>query len=120
MSIETVGVIGAGQMGGGIAQVFAAAGTPVHLYDSDADVLYGIDAATDSLITIDTTTGAGTAVSVLTFGGVEGLAWEPKGKTLYGTDANSRELIEIDTGTGIATSIGSTVWSVQGLAPRFQ
>ncbi len=39
MSIETVGVIGAGQMGGGIAQVFAAAGTPVHLYDSDADVV---------------------------------------------------------------------------------
>lgn len=34
MAIERVGVIGAGQMGGGIAQVFAAAGTPVRLFDS--------------------------------------------------------------------------------------
>ena len=34
MSFERVGVIGAGQMGAGIAQVFAVSGTPVRLYDS--------------------------------------------------------------------------------------
>ena len=34
MAISKVGVIGAGQMGGGIAQVFAVAGTDVVLYDS--------------------------------------------------------------------------------------
>ncbi len=34
MGFERVGVIGAGQMGAGIAQVFAVAGTPVRLYDA--------------------------------------------------------------------------------------
>ncbi|MCX7305224.1 MAG: 3-hydroxybutyryl-CoA dehydrogenase [Hyphomicrobiales bacterium] len=37
MAIETVGIIGAGQMGGGIAQVSAAAGFKVLLYDVAAD-----------------------------------------------------------------------------------
>ncbi|MFM8979207.1 MAG: 3-hydroxybutyryl-CoA dehydrogenase [Planctomycetia bacterium] len=34
MSIRTFGILGAGQMGAGIAQVFAAAGVPVRLYDA--------------------------------------------------------------------------------------
>jgi 3-hydroxybutyryl-CoA dehydrogenase len=37
MAIETVGIIGAGQMGGGIAQVSAIAGFKVVLYDVAAD-----------------------------------------------------------------------------------
>jgi len=37
MAIETVGIIGAGQMGGGIAQVSAVAGFNVVLYDVAAD-----------------------------------------------------------------------------------
>ena len=37
MAIETVGIIGAGQMGGGIAQVSAVAGFKVVLYDVAAD-----------------------------------------------------------------------------------
>ena len=40
--IREIGVIGAGRMGGGIAQVFATNGYPVHLYDIDPD---RIDAA---------------------------------------------------------------------------
>ncbi|MEZ6006599.1 MAG: 3-hydroxybutyryl-CoA dehydrogenase [Planctomycetota bacterium] len=35
-TFQRVGVIGAGQMGAGIAQVFAVAGTPVTLFDSNA------------------------------------------------------------------------------------
>ena len=35
-TFQRVGVIGAGQMGAGIAQVFAVAGTPVPLFDSNA------------------------------------------------------------------------------------
>jgi 3-hydroxybutyryl-CoA dehydrogenase len=35
MSIKTVGVVGAGQMGNGIAHVFALAGYEVHLHDVD-------------------------------------------------------------------------------------
>ena len=42
MAIRTVGVIGAGQMGSGIAQVCAAAGFDVRLNDVSADK---IDAA---------------------------------------------------------------------------
>ena len=37
MAIETVGIIGAGQMGGGIAQVAAIAGYKVLLYDISPD-----------------------------------------------------------------------------------
>ena len=37
MAIETVGIIGAGQMGGGIAQVAALAGYKVLIYDISAD-----------------------------------------------------------------------------------
>ena len=39
MAFERVGVIGAGQMGAGIAQVFAMAGTPVRLYDVSGDCI---------------------------------------------------------------------------------
>jgi 3-hydroxybutyryl-CoA dehydrogenase len=39
MSFKKVGVIGAGQMGAGIAQVFAVAGTDVRLFDVDAGCL---------------------------------------------------------------------------------
>ena len=39
--IDTIGVIGAGQMGSGIAHVFALAGYHVLLHDSDADSLKG-------------------------------------------------------------------------------
>ena len=42
MTIKTVGVVGAGQMGNGIAHVFALAGYEVLLNDIDAD---RIDAA---------------------------------------------------------------------------
>ena len=39
MDIKTIGVVGAGQMGNGIAQVFAAAGYGVRLNDNSADAL---------------------------------------------------------------------------------
>jgi len=39
MTIERVGIIGAGQMGNGIAHVFALAGYDVIMNDIDADAL---------------------------------------------------------------------------------
>ncbi|MDT7951203.1 MAG: 3-hydroxybutyryl-CoA dehydrogenase [Acetobacteraceae bacterium] len=39
MALETVGVVGAGQMGSGIAHVCALAGLSVHMLDSNADAL---------------------------------------------------------------------------------
>src|SRR5438552_4113238 len=41
MAFQRVGVVGAGQMGAGIAQVFAQAGTAVLLTDSRKDALAG-------------------------------------------------------------------------------
>jgi hypothetical protein len=42
-----------------------------------AATLYGIDIITDQLITIDTVTGAGTAVGSVGFANVGGLAFQP-------------------------------------------
>ena len=39
MKIKTVMVIGAGQMGGGIAQVMAAAGRKTYLNDVNMDII---------------------------------------------------------------------------------
>jgi 3-hydroxybutyryl-CoA dehydrogenase len=50
MAIESVGVVGAGQMGSGIAQVAAAAGVPVVLMDIKPEFLQrGLDAISGSL-----------------------------------------------------------------------
>ena len=38
MAINTIALVGAGYMGGGIAQVFAIAGHPVILADADAEL----------------------------------------------------------------------------------
>ncbi len=40
MEIRTVGIVGAGQMGAGIAQVFARAGYDVSLNEIDLEQLY--------------------------------------------------------------------------------
>jgi 3-hydroxybutyryl-CoA dehydrogenase len=45
MDIRTIGVVGAGTMGSGIAQVFARAGFDVHLVDLDSSMLARAEAA---------------------------------------------------------------------------
>jgi hypothetical protein len=40
-------------------------------------VLFGVDSGTDKLLSINTTTGAGTAVGDLGFGNVDGLSFTP-------------------------------------------
>ncbi|HTN40581.1 MAG TPA: 3-hydroxybutyryl-CoA dehydrogenase [Asticcacaulis sp.] len=47
MTIKTVGIIGAGQMGAGIAQVCAQAGYDVRLYDASADAVKSALARTE-------------------------------------------------------------------------
>jgi 3-hydroxybutyryl-CoA dehydrogenase len=53
MTFQRVGVVGAGQMGAGIAQVFAVAGTPVRLFDTSEQAvvkgLHGIRASLEKL-----------------------------------------------------------------------
>ena len=68
MTIQTVGIVGAGQMGSGIAQVFAMAGYDVLLTDVNADSLAGALAAIgrnlDRQITKGKTTAGETAAGL--------------------------------------------------------
>jgi hypothetical protein len=50
--------------------------------DPNTNTLYGPDIDTDVLLTINTSTGAGTSVGALGFGGVLGLAVVPEPSTL--------------------------------------
>ncbi len=49
--ISKVAVIGAGQMGGGIAQVYAASGIPTYLYDTRAEAVKKSIALSEKLLT---------------------------------------------------------------------
>lgn len=57
MSIQTVMVIGAGQMGGGIAQVMAAAGRKTYLNDVNIDIVNARIAFIEKLLTKDVSKG---------------------------------------------------------------
>ncbi len=57
MSIQTVMVIGAGQMGGGIAQIMAAAGHKTYLNDINIDIVNARIAFIEKLLTKDVTKG---------------------------------------------------------------
>ena len=57
MNIKTVMVIGAGQMGGGIAQVMAAAGIKTYLNDIDIEIVNKSIAFIDGLLTKGVTKG---------------------------------------------------------------
>ena len=57
MSISTVMVIGAGQMGGGIAQVMAAAGRKTYLNDVNIDIVNARIAFIEKLLTKDVSKG---------------------------------------------------------------
>lgn len=89
-----------GTLGLGFGQVQGLA------YDVNTSTLYGCDAETDQLITIDTVTGAGTAVGAIGFGNVLGLAFDPDSVTLYGVDNDTDQLITIDPATGAGNAVG--------------
>lgn len=57
MSIQTVMVIGAGQMGGGIAQVMAAAGRKTYMNDVNIDIVNSRLAFIEKLLTKDVSKG---------------------------------------------------------------
>ncbi|MCG8409293.1 MAG: hypothetical protein MI923_29160 [Phycisphaerales bacterium] len=86
-------------------------------FDANTNTLYGTDTDTDQLITIDTTTGVGTAIGPLGFSSIEGLAFDANTNTLYGTETDEDQLITIDTATGVGTAVGAWgVFDVRGLA----
>ena len=83
-------------------------------------ILYGVDLATDQLVTINTTTGAATAIGSLGtapplgVGGVGSLAYDSINDILFGYDFNSHSLVTINTATGAATTAfsGELGWTL--------
>lgn len=76
---------------------------------SGPSTLYGVDDLADQLLTIDTTTGATTAVGPLGITGITSLAFNPTNDLLFGVDQSggSATLVTIDRGSGAATAVGA-------------
>lgn len=76
-------------------------------YDPVSDTLYGIDRDADTLVTVNTSTGAITTVGLLGIDtGSGGMAIDVNTNTLYYTDNRTDILYTIDSLTGVATPIG--------------
>ena len=77
-------------------------------FDGDG-VLWGLDKDSDSLVTIDTTTGLGTVVGSLGFDLVScGMAWDCTKDRLIGAEDGTDSLFEIDRTTGLAENFVTT------------
>ncbi len=109
MSIQTVGVIGAGQMGNGIAHVFAASGYDVVLNDISADALAAAIARIEKNTARQVSKGAmseedrGTALSRIRTTSELG---ELGGTDLVIEAATEREAIKDQIFAGLAPSLG--------------
>jgi uncharacterized protein YjiK len=81
-------------------------------FDPNTNTLYGIDDSTDSLITLDTTTGLGTVVGVEGALGAaaawESLAFDPNTNTLFTVNDTSDELYVVSAVDGTTALAGST------------
>lgn len=66
-------------------------GTAAALASSaNATLLYGATLHTGELVTIDTSTGAGTVVGPLGFTGIHGLSFDPMSGVLFGVEVTGR------------------------------
>lgn len=66
----------------------------------------GVDSVTEQLLTIDSTTGAATAVGPRGFIAASGLAFNPGTNTLFGIDIGTDKLLTINTTTVAGTAVG--------------
>lgn len=73
---------------------------------SPAATLYATDVDEDVLVSLDPTTGAGTAIGPLGFDQVNSLAYVPELDQLFGIDWVTNQLLTIDRTTGAATAVG--------------
>jgi len=98
-------------------------------YQPGTNILYAVDDATDTLITINTTTGIGTAVGTITFSGVlppaqinPGIRFDSAGILYMVTDFEGTstgtlyQFTDISPGTVAASSVGNQGISLYGLA----
>lgn len=96
----------------GLTQLFGIAMDPL------SGMLYGIDGATDSLYTINTTTAAPTLVGPtgVALGAIGGMDFSADGQTLL--LANARNLLKIDKTSGAATPVGDAILNISALSFR--
>ncbi|MCR9200123.1 MAG: hypothetical protein NXI04_15925 [Planctomycetaceae bacterium] len=84
--------------------------------ECSAEVLYGVDNATDQLITIDASTGLGTAVGALGTARMAGIAVRSDG-VIFGSADFEANLVTINPTTGFATVVGAfELPGIRGLA----
>lgn len=85
-------------------------------FDSNTSTLYGVHtvqgvlngapATVYQLITINTTSGVGTAIGGFHLGDIRGLAFDANTSRLYGVDNQADQLVIIDTQSGAAAVVG--------------
>jgi hypothetical protein len=87
-------------------------------FDRNTGTLFGADAATKQLLTIDPATGAATPLLVLSFPGPKGLAFDPNEDLLYYIEEDvTDQLHAIDLVTGVDEVLGPVTFDeVFGLA----
>jgi hypothetical protein len=88
-------------------------------YDTSRNTLFGVSPTTDSLYTLNRTTGAATLVGSLGIPSnlaMQGVAYDPFSNQLFATAADTGELFTINRDTGQAQLIGPTGRGISGLA----
>jgi len=81
-----------------------------------ASILYGVENSANSLLTIDTSSGASTTVGGIGFTSVRSLAYDAISDTMYAVENTTDQLLTIDLNTGAGTVVGAVGFgNVQGL-----
>jgi photosystem II stability/assembly factor-like uncharacterized protein len=87
----------------------------------DIGLMYGVDTASDQMVTIDLNWGVMTPFATVGFDHVASLAWDPWHKVLFGFDSTTNNLLRIDAYTGEGTVVGPVGYDQVGslaLDPR--
>jgi len=86
-------------------------------FDPNGNALYGVDVVPQTLLRIDTASGAAIPIGTIGFKRIAGLAYDQNSDTLYGVDYDTDQLVTIDTASGVGTAVGSLGFGqVDGLA----
>jgi hypothetical protein len=87
--------------------------------DPRSGTLYGVDTTSNSLVTIDPATGAGTVIGGLgvAVGAIGGLDFDnASGELFFAADPNPTDLYRVDKTTGVATFIGAFAFGTSSIA----
>lgn len=83
---------------------------------SNAQTIFGVDDATESLLDINESTGEGSFIEVLDFTRIEALACDTNSNTLFGADIITEELVRINPRSGTSIAVGNIGAVIFGMA----